>query len=1023
MIPFLKQIAEAYLSERAGSLVDYCFVFPSKRAELFFSNYMVELAGKTMILPATTDIDSLVMELTRSVVPSRTEQILILFNCYRELVTESGGEEDLLSLEAFIPWGEMVLNDFNDVDLYLADPEEIFRNLKHFKEISANFLSEEQVAVIESYWGGDAVAFWNDDRLWNHINYDEKNREVIRNFYRLWMLMYPLYRKFGEKLQSCGRVYNGMAYRRLAEKMRSGSLLEKSAYSRMNFVFVGFNQLSLSQEKFFEYLHKRKAASFYWDDASAAFAGDFNPAARKIREYKKRFPADGSLNYDFDSLRPESLPQIEIIGVPSHYGEVKKAADLLEKLVAAHAEEFEGEKARQTAIVVPEEIMVLPLIDSIPKYKNPNLPPEELEEDSNLIKVNLTMAYPQKSSPFTSLFRLLQKMYEHSRPVNGDPEFYYKDVIALFSHPTLRTAHPEICLNVVTQISNNHLFEVPRSRLIKETEITEGVTLAPLFPAYSCDLFENPFEQIRAQLVCLRDLSPVDSIEAAFANSYVRGLDTLERYATEHEVAMDMMTILNQLRKIASTDAVHFTGEPLEGIQIMGMLETRALDFENLIILGANERVLPRKQLLRSFIPMSMRREYGLPDSEMMENVHAYYFYRLIGRAKRLYMVYDARGGNSGEMSRYIYQLLYVYGKRGNARIIHHIDYYPLNSTDNGEIKVTKDAKWILDTLASFRDPKSGNYLSASYLKTYMECPLRFFLEKVAGYSINDDIKDFIQESGYGTIVHSVLQHLYDNEMANGIRTFRKKDINILRGTKKSMIERETVRALRENLYGLKKADADKLPAHLLKIDSLKGEYALLATVITQVVDSVLAAEANIEEIEYFTYEAGEYPIAGNFELAPGLKVNIKGFIDRVDRVMLEGADVPVLRFIDYKTGTEHIRVQDTDALFDAENEKWPKGVFQLLFYCHIYSIVNKTDEPIIPQIFTIKNVKKDGFSFTKIKEDRTFRDCLDYHEFEGFREKIVELVNEIFDPEVPFENRPSESACKYCKFKTICNV
>lgn len=1021
MTPFLLQIAEAYIQNKRNSLIDYYFVFPNKRAVTFFTNYLVRLSNGKLILPQCGDIDSLVMEITESIVPSHIEQILILFNCYKEIVIEAGGEADLLSLEAFIPWGEMVLTDFNDVDLYLASPEEVFKNLKHFKELSASFLTEEQIKIIESYWGREFLEYWNDEHLWQHIQYEEKNKDTVKNFLRLWFLMYPLYQRFNNALSSKGKRYSGNAYRTLAELISYSNPFERH-YSNVQFVFVGFNQLSRSQEKIFDFLKGQGKASFWWDDASAAFRFAENPASRQIQTYKKRYPSDDSIIYDFDKHIPTELPEFEIIGVPSHYSEVKMGAKVLEDMLKDAADNGTALNLQKTAFVVPEEIMVLPLIDSIPKYKNASLPPDKIDLDQNLVKVNVTMAYPLKNSPFASLYKLIQKLYERATSHEGELAFYYKDIIALFSHPAMRTANPQLCLDIVTLINKGHIFNVKRSFLTENAR-----EVAELFPAVTDSFALNQFDPVRAQLVTLRGIFPEESIEASFASAYLRALDTLERLCEEYDILLDFQTILNQLGKIASSDAVHFTGEPLEGVQVMGMLETRALDFENIIFLGANERVFPRKQPLKSFIPMSLRRAYDLPTSDTADNVAAYYFYRLIGRARKVFMIYDARGGTGGEMSRYIYQLLYIYSKMPDAKIRHHVDYFLLNSTDNNTISIPKSEPWIKEALDKLRTPGSGDYISASILKDYLECPLKFFLKKIAKYDINDDLKDYIEDSGFGTIVHSVLEHLYAAESVNN-PSFFPKDLNVLRIAKKSVIVREVVRALRSTLYAIKEENAKLLPDNLLTIDSLPGEHALLASVIVDIVNNVLAAEAEFNDIEYFNYIAGEEEIKDNISFSPELNVNIRGFIDRIDKVKLPGNAEPVLRFIDYKTGNEPVRIPSEDALFNPELSEWPKGLFQLFFYCHVYSIKHKVDIPIIPQIYPIRQLKKNKLTFSKFgtmkegKKTVSYNDILDYRELESFPTRINNLLAEIFNENVPFDSRPSDSACKYCKFKSICN-
>lgn len=1021
MTPFLQQIAEAYIGQRRNTLVDHTFVFHNKRAATFFNNHLLRHSGGNLILPRTIDIDSLVLELTKSIVPSHIEQILILFNCYRRLISESGGDDWAFSLETFIPWGEMVLNDFNDTDLYMADPEELFRNLKHFKEISANFLTEEQVAIIEKYWGGDASCLCSDSHLWAHIDYDDGNKDTVRNFYRLWMLMYPLYTSFNKALSDNNRVYSGRAYRNLAEQLESGNdPFEKFPYTGTTFVFIGFNQLTPAVERVFSHLHKNGKAAFWWDDASAAFKNSINPGVRMIDQYKRKYPSDPEITYDFEAHIPDNLPEIEIIGVPSHYAEVKKGADILRNLLEKYPEDFSGKNMSNTAFVLPEEILVLPLLDSLPKYKNPLLPPDRIDSDENQLKVNLTMAYPQRNSPFSSLYKLLLQVYEHSRLSKGELCFYFKDIIALFSHPILRTGIPDICLGIVNAINKEHIFEVSRRRLISYDE-----ELSALFPPAETDPGEDRFDTIRAQLIYLKKLTPENSIESAFASSYLKALDTLQKHCERFEVPIDRQTVTRYLSRIASSDAVHFAGEPLEGVQVMGMLETRALDFENIIILGANERVLPRKQLMKTFIPMSMRREYGLPAADSAEDLHAYYFYRLIGRAKRVFLVYDARTSNGGEMSRYLYQLIYIYGRSKDMRLRHHTDYYPLTSISDTNLSIDKNIPWISRTLQEFQTEGSGRYLSASAIKDYMECPLKFFLTKVAGYSIKDELKDYIEESGYGTIVHSVLENIYRTETASGKSDFFPEDLNIIRGTKKNLITRETVRAIKEKLYGLPRSEAAALDGEQLSISSLSGENALLATVIIEVVDNVLAAETKFRRIEYFRYYKGEAKIEDNIELEPGLNINVIGFIDRIDYVRLPEKNDLVLRFIDYKTGNEESKITNAGSLFDATSDNWRKGVFQLLFYCHAYSIKYKTDEPIIPQIYNIRKIKTNNLSFVSYKKDdgKNYNEMTDYHQLDYFRDRLTELLKELFDLSRPFVNRPSKSACKYCNFKSICNV
>ncbi|MDE6351708.1 MAG: PD-(D/E)XK nuclease family protein [Muribaculaceae bacterium] len=997
MEPFLKQIATLF-AKKDKNLIDTCFVFPNKRSIAFFTEYLKELLPENTLMPEMTDIDSLVMSVTKSVVTPRIEQLFILFNCYTKLRKQifPDTDESIISFDSFMTWGEMVLNDFNDVDRYLVDTIQIFRNIKYFKEIAANFLTENQVNIINRYWR-DEITFDPDAPMWRHVPHESKDIDTVQNFFSIWVILDKLYHEFNAQLDKQGKTYSGAAYRRAAQILKESFPSDILHFKK--YIFVGFNILSKSEIEIFKALQKDGIADFYWDNASPIFGDALpdnlssNPATRYIKEYVKQFPTIGEpLPYQtFDKW-----PEIKIIGVPSNIGQVKKAAQIIDELLPEYKDKFDAIKARKTAVVLPDETLCIPLVNSL---------------SDKVEKINITMGYSVKNSPVSSLMTNIIRLQSRSRFNTGGLSFYFEDVIALLSHPVLKTSYPDKCDNIIKHIKDNSIFNISKTDLIE------------LFPEIEPFLIEptgnlTSLKPVRRMLEALKELAKEDNLSKAFVVSYLSSLDILEKHIDKYNLVLTHDTVYQLLQRLAGGEAVHFKGEPLEGIQIMGLLETRALDFENLILLSMNEKVFPKTTTIHSFIPADMRIAYEMSTVDHQESIFAYYFYRLLTRCNKVFLIYDTRGGNnSAEMSRYIYQLIYAFP---SLKPEIEENAYKLTASAPREIEVRKTPE-IMEKLNLFRTDGSEKYLSASSINTYINCPLQFYLKNIGGFAEEEDLVNYIDDSHFGTIIHDVFEKLYLEESnKSGNNRFDAIRINQIKNTKEHLIEHLVVCAFKEHYL---KQNPENFQSEGYKTSILPGEVGLLAKIVLKYILKILQSEADWKDAEYFNFKGAEQLIKGHVKFTNKVSLNIKGYIDRVDEIMLpQHHQTPVLRLVDYKTGNEMTKITGIEDMFTLNsNAKRAKGMLQLMIYCNAYAILNKYNKPIIPLIFNFNEMIKNGIDLMSNNKQpiSNYQDIND-----EFIEKFEEVILEMFNPDEPFRQAENKDhACHYCDFKGICDI
>lgn len=976
MKPFLQQVAHIFVHGNT-ELHDYCFVLPNRRSCSFFRKYLQEgVRGKTCVMPEITTISDFVADIAKTTEASRIELLFILYSVYKEL------SADIPNLDQFLYWGDMVISDFNDIDRYMVNAKEIFANVKNYKELNANYLTKEQLEVIRDFWGDVRGKDFKTDSLWNKQSEDS---DAKKNFLKLWAILYPLYNRFRQVLAENGLAYSGMAYRMAVD------CIERRNIDEFNFskvVFVGFSTLSVAEERIFEHFKRLGIADFYWDYESPVFEDEANKGSFFLRKYIKAFPSCRKLS---DGI-PGHMPRIKIISVPSGGGQAKIAGQIINKLVSDGT--INGSNAIDTAIVLPEEKYMNFLLFSMP---------EEIQA------LNITMGYPMKYTSIASLMGILAAMHGKKRIQNGEVSYYYEDLNALFAHPFVkRLCNLNAMQKLQKEIVGKHLFFVSES-LIKGL-LPDIKDFFDIRHDASTDVVIEYIDNLLQHLLCCLPLANEQSqskMELYSIQQYRMSLmqigDTIRRYGSHiHE----QRTLFYLLERMLSGVAIPFEGEPLKGLQVMGVLETRLLDFKNLIVLSMNEKIYPSKNYAHSFIPNSIRTGFGIPTYELQDSMFTYYFYRMISRAENVYLLYDSRvqGISSGEESRYIHQLQKLYS-RGQCEM--DVYEYHIHLPEEKRFEVIKNDR-IMQKINAYTQKDSGKNFSASMINKYLDCPLQFYFGQIEGLQEEDAMSDFIDSATFGTVVHDILQRVYDKISLSkeGRATVSNEDLASVLKSKE--LERMATISINKH-YNKTEIENDK--------SKLVGEAALIGRIALYYVKYVLKFDMKFAPFEYIKSEAVSL---FQWDLGDDVIVNYKQKIDRIDRIDADGHKL--LRIVDYKTGNDAMDFNILEDLFAKPSKSNPrrKAILQLLLYCNAYAYENEFRQPILPVIYSIRNIRKQMKTGMDLKCGGKI--VADYRDInEGFMDRIKNIIVEILNPEIPFRQTDDQQICTRCPYREAC--
>lgn len=973
MVPFLKQVAQYYYD--SGKVGNRCFIFPNRRSMAFFRKYLAEAvvvagADVPLMMPQMLTVNDFFYKVSAADPADKVRLLLYLYKCYSKLNPKAE------SLDEFVFWGDVLLGDFNDVDKYLADPKQLFANVADLKEIQDDYsyLTDNQKKAIDSFIGH----FSNQSgKLTVDINSD--NPDVRGRFLQIWNILYPLYCDFNKLLKENGLAYEGMVYRDVAARLKDNSaeeILRPAFPDGGIFVFVGLNTLNECEKKLLRKLNEASLAEFCWDYSGEMIQDPQNRSSLFMSENVKEFRQVAGWDEGVD---PHRAPCINIVSVPSAVGQAKRIPDIL-----ATVSDW-----NDCAIVLPDENLLVPVLNSIPPH---------------ITDINVTMGLPMKGSLLYSMMEIVSAIQLHNVYRKGGWHFYHKQVWDLFANPLFRNAADERTKEIIRSVKAAAKYYIPQGDL-SGTPLLDAVFRPVITDQKSkeksqIDAFSQYLLSVISAIAPSASADTQLALELEYAREYYKAVIMLQESLGETEILpLTYVRLLSQLLGMAS---VPFRGEPLKGLQIMGPLETRALDFGTVVIMSSNEGVFPRRSVSSSFVPPELRKAFGLPTYELQDAIWAYYFYRLISRAENVWMMVDSRseGLKSGEESRYIRQLEYHFGVKLNRYAV------------------------LADTMKAAQIPEIGKteedveairnmVMSATTLQNYLACPAKFYYAMVRKLKQEDDVAESMDASMLGTVFHEVMQSLYTSEKAMSLDFFFGTTDPRSAGTPFKYITEEHI----QKWLGREKDIRAKVLAlieHRLNVMEVSGRDLVVTDVIVRYVMKTLRSDLQLLKKagkKQFEILGRELNVRGSFH-----GMAFKGFIDRLDAF---GPDE--VRVVDYKTGVvsdDEIFIDDTNAvdiadrLFRPDEKDRPKIALQFYIYDMLLDGRKELkDRKIYNCVYSTARLFKELPESLPV--NATFYDAVTAH--------MEELLDEMCNPEVGFRRTTVEKVCEYCQFKSIC--
>ncbi|TCO08903.1 PD-(D/E)XK nuclease family protein [Natronoflexus pectinivorans] len=951
MQTFLEQLAHHYTSKHLTEINDFCFVFPSRRAGLFFSRYLSQQISRPVWAPKILTINEFFSEIDPTPVADSITLLFKLHLSYQKVM------ESDISIDEFIPIGEMLLGDFNDIDKYLAKPAQLFSNLAAIKALDDDFshLSPEQVKAIQSFWSS-----FNPEKISEQQAY----------FLAQWEKMHDLYNCFRDDLKSGNEAYEGMVFRSVAEN----AVKEKSiSIPWKKVVFAGFNALNECEKEVFRILQNQKKAHFFWDYPEWVFHDTNDKYA--VQHEAARFLQSNLLNYpapdDWQPPFSKKMADITIASATNELEQTRLANHYLKNMAENRPD------PEKTALVLADEQQLLPVLHAIP-------------EDFSAI--NITIGYSLKNTPAYALVENLLAMQKTTRKTKeGKTWFYHRDVLALLRHQYMHIITDGKNLELINKlIKANQLFIADEqlkddsviSSIFKKTDTTEELTeyLNDILVKIYKDLEKGSNNQVEMEFIyhlytVIKKLSDI--------------LATLPQKPAPE-------TWQSLFKKIAAQEMVPFKGEPLQGLQVMGILETRAIDFENLVIIGLNEGIFPKTSPPNTSIPFNLRKGHGLPTIENQDSIFAYYFYRLIHRAKNIKLIHTTTRSvtEEGEKSRFLQQLYYEYGGNVTMESIHQNVTVPVHP----EITASKTED-VMEILHQWTE-SGKEALSPSALSSYVECPLRFYYRYVAKIKEPDDISEDLDPRVFGNLFHQMVEDLY--------KPFVGKEVNP-EMIKELRANKEFIRDTMDSIF------VQNIPFIRQKSNiftDLQGKNSLIYEILYKYILRFLECE---QQDAPFQLLALEERVLGKLRISDQLTINIGGTIDRTDEKN------GILRITDYKTGKAEKTIPNIERLFDENHHPANKAIFQTLLYSLIKS-ETANQSIITPGVISVKDLygEYDNQLYLKSRQNKEVI-TLNLVK-EEFVEQITTKLSELFNPEIPFRQTSNVKSCDYCTFKENCS-
>jgi CRISPR/Cas system-associated exonuclease Cas4 (RecB family) len=1013
-----RDLAERTNQQDGIMLKDHTVVFPNKRACLFFNQYLTDYITPPFWAPHYTTISEIYLALSQLTVADKSLLVYYLYKAYVE-VTKS--EE---TFDQFYSWGEILLNDFEDIDNNMVDAQSLFINITDIEKLTNfDFIDEEQEQVIR--------------RLFNNFSTDAIT-ELHKRYLHMWNAMPDIYHTFRSSLQKKELAYDGMMKRTIAEQLKEGKddgTLREIILSRYSHVsIVGFNVLNQTDKILFLFLRENCDVRFYWDyDDVYNKANSPFEAGMFINENIRRFGNSLSNCPEiYQGFREKK--DIQFVAASTDNAQCQYVNEWLQKTLKA------DEPLNKTAIVLCDEHLLMPTLRTIPSTYGTDQQPTLL---------NITMGYPMQSTPVASFVTSLLDLYFRGwmgvskKTSEGKWRYIYAEKV--LQHPYMMMMNKQGALDLMTQFRHKNTTYPSVSDF--KGEFIEDVFAAPPTDhlgilKHTANIVQRVAIQLSKSEMTLQQLSAELYSEAMYAawtmiNNYC---DLMENHGLEF-TSFD--TLIHLIRQAISSKSIAFHGEPAIGIQLMGILETRNLDFDNVIILSVNEGMLPKNTSHTSFILHFLRKANDMTTAERQLGLYAYYFYRLLQRAKHITLVYNEStdGLHRGEMSRFMMQLKYEKERilsadstlqefaitnptaaedkaKGEGPKAKEVEPLNANRSTQTELSVDKSCNKVRKALEEIKS------FSPSALNTYLDCPLRFYLQYVCGYREEEEINEDVADNVFGSIFHNAMEWFYKDKIGVELdRSFFLHYINDTDGTLTITKQgHQHIRRCVDKGFACKMFNInEQLVANDQFTLDLNGTQLLNHEVIARYMEKQLKNDYQLAPLTILSIEEKYYHDIHFESNGRQCSQTIGGIIDREDIVTLNGARH--YRIVDYKTSVSEKTAKTIDDLF-IPSKKRSGYIFQTFCYSEVRMAIaldkGESLPAIMPTLLYIKrqmNPEKPGIHLDKEQITDYQQQC-----HEEFHQRLSSLLAEIYDVDTPFTQTSDTDKCEYCAFKLLCN-
>ena len=970
MKSFLEYVAEDILSKYGNQLNRVAVVFPNKRASLFLNEHLARMAAKPIWSPAYITISDLFRQHAQLQVADPIKLVCALHHCFTE---QTGIDE---TLDHFYGWGQLLLADFDDIDKNMADADKVFANLRDLHEFdSVSYLSDEQKAAIR--------------RFFSHFA-DDHNSLLKERFLKLWSRMGNIYHSFNQLLFSEQVAYEGALYRRVAED----SDIE---FKYDHYLFVGFNMLQRVEQQLFTTLKKQGKAHFYWDFDDYYMPHDGktdNEAGHFIAQYLADYPNELD-NHDADIYQCFSQPKhISYVSAPTENIQARYISTWLQQ-------QQRYADGRRTAIVLCDEGLLQTALHCLPDVVE---------------KVNITTGYPLAQAPVAALISQLFALQTAGYAASRDC-FRLHHINAVLRHPYSPFISPELP-RLQRELNDNKTYYPDRQQL----SVDEGATL--LFGTRTdnhAQLLEwmCRIVQLIAQQAHLDDPLFQESLFRAYTL-----LNRLKELVASGELAVDIITLQRLTAMLIQSTSIPFHGEPAEGLQVMGVLETRNIDFDHVLLLSCNEGNIPKGVTDTSFIPYSLRKAYGLTTIDHKVSIYSYYFHRLLQRAHDVTILYNnaTTDGQTGEMSRFMLQLM--------VESPHPVQFFTLRAGQSLTLaklptieKTDEVLQRMLNRFAQDRqqEPKQNvPLLTPTAINRYMRCPLQFYYNYVCGLREPDaNDEDAIDNRIFGNIFHEASRLIYEKLSGRSHQVLPRDIQDML--NKKVDIERAVDQAMQTELFRLR-SQKNGSPASM---PPLNGLQLINREVILHYLRLLLAQDKQLAPFSIIGLECDVLAPMTVSNTHFSFTTTIGGRIDRLDQVVETDAEslrTERIRVVDYKTGSNRpAPLADAEAIFlPSSLQRHSDYYLQALLYAALVSHsphYNKSQLPVSPALLFIQHAAADPVLYFGKERINDVNDCLPV-----FGKLLREKIEEIFNPDIAFAPTANRDLCRTCPYKELCH-